>query len=404
MGLSGSASALFSALMLAAPPSGQTDESARKLEYAIVPLAGGDTDIGFGGGALGSVARVDPAIRPFVWRLEGSAFVTVKRADSGVSSPYQDAFVQLTVTNLLEGRARLDIRPSYTRENNLRYHGLGNASQAMGDDVPARDFYTRVHPALPVRVRFRLVGPLHLVVGGLYTHSWIDFQPESNLVRDLTTGSPQVKSILNVDRNHGLLLLEAGLLYDTRNDEIAPEAGQLHSVKVRASPGGGGPLPYRYVQLNANARGYHRLGTDRLVLAWRAIGDLLAGKIPFYELSRYDEASAIGGANGVRGVRGDRYHGKRKLFGNLELRSTLWHFRVRRSGYSLGVTGFVDGGRVWADTSAAPELDGTGPGLKYGVGGGLRLRKGETFVLRADVAWSEDARPVGFYFLAGHIF
>jgi hypothetical protein len=106
----------------------------------------------------------------------------------------------------------------------------------------------------------------------------------------------------------------------------------------------------------------------------------------------------------VRGIRGDRYHGKRKLFGNLELRSTLWHFRVRKSGYSLGVTGFVDGGRVWADTSAAPELDGTGLGLHYGMGGGLRLRKGETFVLRADVAWSEDARPIGFYFLAGHIF
>jgi hypothetical protein len=34
----------------------------------------------------------------------------------------------------------------------------------------------------------------------------------------------------------------------------------------------------------------------------------------------------------------------------------------------------------------------------------LRLRKGETFVLRADVAWSADARPLGFYFLAGHLF
>jgi outer membrane protein assembly factor BamA len=331
-------------------------------------------------------------------------FLTAKRGDSGFSLPYQDGFLLLTIANLLGGRGRLELRPSYTRENNLRYHGLGNASQAEGDDVPARDFYTRVHPALLARGRYQLYGPLNLVVGALYTHSWIDFEPQSNLVRDLTTGSPEVKSLLNVDRNHGLFLLEAGLLFDTRDNEIAPNRGQLHSVKLRASPGGWGPLPYHYVQINLNVRGFHRLGTDRLVFAWRGIGDLLLGTIPFYELSRYDEASAIGGANGVRGIRGDRYYGKRKLFGNLELRAVVANFHLWDSQYALGTTAFVDGGRVWADLTSAPELDGTGVGLKYGIGGGLRLRKGETFVLRADLAWSPDARPIGFYFLAGHIF
>jgi hypothetical protein len=39
-----------------------------------------------------------------------------------------------------------------------------------------------------------------------------------------------------------------------------------------------------------------------------------------------------------------------------------------------------------------------------GIGGGLRLQKGRTFVLRADLAWSPDARPIGGYFLAGNIF
>jgi hypothetical protein len=376
----------------------------RSTEYALVPLAGGDTDIGFGAGALGSVARLEPGIRPFVWRLEGMMFATLKSAGSGLASPYQDAFLLLTVANVLGGRARLELRPSYTRENNQRYHGLGNASQAVGQDVPARDYFTRTHPALLARGRIRLGGPLHLVLGTLYTHSLIDYQPESNLVRDLTTGSDRVRALLNVDRRHGLLLLEAGLLLDTRDNEIAPAAGQLHSFKARASAGGFGPLPYRYLQFNLNARGFHRLGSDRLVLAWRGIGDLLLGTVPFYELARYDEASALGGANGVRGIRGDRYHGKRKLLGNLELRTTLWGFQVRRSQYALGATTFVDGGRVWADTRAAPELDGRGLGLKFGTGGGLRLRKGETFVLRADVAWSDDARPLGFYFLAGHLF
>jgi hypothetical protein len=38
------------------------------------------------------------------------------------------------------------------------------------------------------------------------------------------------------------------------------------------------------------------------------------------------------------------------------------------------------------------------------VGGGLRLQSGDAFVLRGDVAWSPDARPIGAYFAVGHTF
>jgi hypothetical protein len=41
------------------------------------------------------------------------------------------------------------------------------------------------------------------------------------------------------------------------------------------------------------------------------------------------------------------------------------------------------------------------PGL---AGGGLRLQWGETFLLRGDVAWSPDARPVGIYVDVNHVF
>ena len=59
-------------------------------------------------------------------------------------------------------------------------------------------------------------------------------------------------------------------------------------------------------------------------------------------------------------------------------------------------------GPSWA--SINPALDGTGLGLKYGLGGGLRLQEGQTFIVRGDVAWSPDARPVGAYFAAGEVF
>ncbi len=71
----------------------------------------------------------------------------------------------------------------------------------------------------------------------------------------------------------------------------------------------------------------------------------------------------------------------------------------------LSVAACLDGGRSWTELGHThPDLDGTGLGLKYGIGGGLRLQEGHTFVVRADVAWSPDARPVGAYFAAGQIF
>jgi hypothetical protein len=56
------------------------------------------------------------------------------------------------------------------------------------------------------------------------------------------------------------------------------------------------------------------------------------------------------------------------------------------------------------DLPADPALDGTGLGLKLGVGGGVRVYGGESFVVRGDIAWSPDARPIGGYLAPGEIF
>ena len=106
----------------------------------------------------------------------------------------------------------------------------------------------------------------------------------------------------------------------------------------------------------------------------------------------------------MRGVPGQRYYGRLKLFSNLELRARVAAFTVHGQPYLLGTALFTDFGRLWSDTGSHPELDGSGWGLKYGVGGGVRVQKGRTFVIRADVAWSPDARPIGAYLTAGQAF
>jgi hypothetical protein len=377
----------------------------RSIENAVVPFVGGDTDIGFGAGAISSVARLDPNRQPFRWRLEGAAFATVKpRKGPRFDWPYQDVFVGYSHNGLFSERLRLEARVSFTRETDLRYYGIGNASVAPPDDVPERDLFTRTHPAGRVRTRIALTRAASVVLGSIYTFTWLDYDPSSRLAQDQITGSPQVRQLLQVDRSHALHLFEAGMLFDTRDNEVAPLRGQFHQVELRLAPWQSSRHPYRYAELHTTLRFYQQIVTDRLVLAARAVGYLQIGDVPFYELSRYDETSALGGAKGVRGIPKNRYYGKRKAFGNIELRLRLLNLHVRKSEYQLGLVGFFDGGRVWADLRSAPELDGTGLGLKYGTGGGLRLLKGTTFVLRIDLAWSPDARPLGGYLLAGHLF
>jgi hypothetical protein len=133
---------------------------------------------------------------------------------------------------------------------------------------------------------------------------------------------------------------------------------------------------------------------------------LIFGQPPFYLLSEHAglfPASSPGGGGGVRGVPLQRYHGKIKLLTNLELRSKLWSFTVFAQRINLGALAFVDLARIWADWRDTG-LDGRGVGIKVGAGGGLRLQWGETFILAADVAWSPDAAPIGFYITVGHVF
>jgi outer membrane protein assembly factor BamA len=398
------ASSLAGTLAYAAADSPPSGGATPPLETAVVPLVGGDTDTGIGAGALGSLARPAPGNKLFRWKLEFAAFGTVKRQEGEFTSPYRDVYLMLTLKDLAHGKLRLEMRVAYTRESNLRYYGLGNAAPAPDDEVAARDFFTRTHPAAFVRARFQLTGPLQLLLGTMYMYNRIEFQPESTLLRDSTTGSDTVRSLLNVNVDHGLHLLEAGLIYDSRDNEIAPHRGMRHIFNVRASPFESPALPYRYVGLSASLSGFVPLGGERVVLAARLVGDVMMGDVPFYELSRFDETSAIGGPKYVRGVPSNRYWGKRKMMANLELRAPLFEFRMRGSDYEVGSAAFFDAGRVWAEVGRHEELDGTAWGIKYGTGAGLRLRKGQTFVLRVDVAWSPDARPIGAYFLADHIF
>ena len=274
---------------------------------------------------------------------------------------------------------------------------------APPDEIPGRDFYGRSHPTLSTRLRWDVVGDLFVELGAAYTENWFQLDPQSTLATDMNAGAPAVRELLGTATRHGVLLAENALIYDTRDSEIAPEQGQYHQLKIRYSPAIGDHLPYQYGQANATFRFYRRSPHASASRSGRwATGSSATCRSTSWRATRTRSRSAASTASAASPASATTAASSCSRTSSCE----------RACSTSPGSASRTPWAAPCSPTSVAcgptspshPELDGSGLGLKYGVGGGLRLQQGKTFVIRVDVAWSPDARPIGAYLTAGHAF
>lgn len=388
--------------LVAAPAFAQNTDVERR-EIDGVPIVGGDSDIGFGGGAVGAITQFDNSGQHrWLWRLEGAAFLTF-RGSPGFNIPYQDHWIQLTLPSLLGGKLRFQTRVAFTKENDVNYFGLGNGVPTPPNSGSPFYAYGRTHPELEAYARVSLGHHYYAIAGGSYTVNFFDIPPNGKLATDMRSGSPEVRSLLDGAPTDGVALVQETLGFDTRDDEVVPRKGVWNEATLRLSPALGSFMPYAFGEVLGIARAYVPLG-PYFVFAARGLADLLFGQPPFYQLSEYLDAYAIGGIAGVRGVPAQRFYGKIKLLGNLELRADVARFNLFSKPWAIATVGFFDAGRLWADWTPQPALDGTGLGLHWGTGVGIRVQQGTAFVVRGDIAWSPLAQPIAGYFAVGETF
>jgi outer membrane protein assembly factor BamA len=373
-------------------------------EVGFFPVIGGTSDVGFGAGFLAALAHFKAGEDRYTWRFELGALATYKPHGGHSNVPYTDFYALVTIPQIAPG-VRLDVRPSYTGETTQNYYGMGNAS-AVPRVTVASDYnqYGRIHPTLAAFLRFEVAPAIYLRLGNYITFNHVSVYVPSKLDQDIHSQDPEIRSLVGEPQHdHFVNIVETAFLYDTRDDETEPHYGMYHQVSLRLSPGGVSCFPYRYEQVNTTARFY--VGpVHRFTLGARIVGDMQLDNPPFYELARFEDTYALGGANGVRGVPGQRYYGKIKLFGNLEGRLRLGAFQLFGRRLRFGIAAFLDAGRLWSDFGAHPDLDGTTLGLKWGIGGGMRIYQASTFAVRLDLAYSPDARPMGGYLGVNEIF
>jgi outer membrane protein assembly factor BamA len=386
-----------------------------RLEIGALPVVAFDSNIGLGFGAIGNLASVEAGVVPYHWRLQAQAYVTVKSGPDGLELPFQHHYLILDHPRAGVDALRLRLTARFRRQRNVGYYGLGNASRVevrpadLPEDAPQAQReaafrfhqYDRIFPNLRLDARLELGGAWEAFagIGGVWNR--IEVYPGSALARDLAAPDPVGRPI--GDQEHGLAELLVGVVYDSRDDEITPSRGGFHELSLRGARTVA--MSAAFAQLNGTARYFLALGTPRLVLAGRLMADLLVGDVPFYELTAHGGLfpdDAVAGSRAIRGPPSQRWGGKLKLLGNLELRFKALDFRLFGLDSNLGGLAFFDTGRVWSEPGGDPALDGAGLGLKYGTGGGLRLQWGATFVIRGDVGWSPDG--LGIFLSVDHIF
>ena len=118
--------------------------------------------------------------------------------------------------------------------------------------------------------------------------------------------------------------------------------------------------------------------------------------------------SAPGGGRSLPGVPLQRFAGKIKVVANGELRGTILTLARGKQRVRLGAVAFGDAARALADWHPVylegRSVDGPWTRIAVGVGGGLRVAWGETFVIRADVGYSPTEGTHALYIGVGQVF
>lgn len=235
----------------------------------------------------------------------------------------------------------------------------------------------------------------------------------------------EMGAITESEKNGGLALeLNAGLVYDTRDIEAAPNKGIWAEAYLN-----GNVLQHRYLKACMYFRHYVSIPipipAGNPVFAYRlAWQQTIAGETPIYMIQnnpllvqRNMISEGFGSSNTIRGLRENRILAEGMAWANLELRVKLVNFKLFNQYFYVAVNPFFDAGiitkpyRAGIFELAGNTIDTTLDGLKkqadattsesinnviydpskinklvYSGGAGLKIAMNQNFIVSADFA------------------
>jgi len=410
--------------------------------FGALPVLAYDADQGFQFGALGQA----------FYYGDGSTYPEYLHTIYAEASWFTrgGAVYQLFYDSkhLIPKQIRLTADISYLTEKALDFYGFNgyeanyipDFAEEGSDEYISRMYYR--HQRRMLRVMADLQGPiLKQRLRWLAGINYFNIETATVDIARINKGKPEDKQLpdtaLLYDRyvEYGLIgpqeksggniiYLKLGLVYDTRDEEAFPSRGIWSELILMNAPTFLGNNPYGFVKIAITHRQYITLVRNRLVTAYRlGYQGTLAGDAPFYILpymysswSLTTKPDGLGGAKTLRGVLRNRVVGDGVAFGNLELRWEVVSGKVFRQNYSLGLTGFLDGGMVVQDhpviRSLVPDdetmkyFNKSKDGIHWSAGIGLRAALNRNFVVAIDygLPFNPQDGNGGLYIGIGNIF
>lgn len=351
-------------------------------ELSGVPALNFDADEGFGIGAALELYNYGTGVLPYRFTVQPTLLIT--------SEGRRDITVFFDAPALLGAGWRMTAFAGSERQLAQPYYGVGNATSydPQLESAPNSYFYRFGRARLRASTDFqRHIGRSsgRLLLGAGASRSTFDITPYDSgttLLASQTGGLTPTATRTDY--------LRAGLLWDTRDQEIGPHRGTWAEAIVQRVDKRLGATQ-DFTRWTTTLRQYVPV-SSRIVFAQRIIAQGIEGVAPFDELatiqSSFKQQEGLGGSGSIRGIPKDRYIGKALFLSNSELRWRAVDFGLFGRSSFLALSGFADAGRVWSDRFEASTMLSD---LHVGYGGGVRLGFGPSFIVATDVGHSSES-------------
>jgi len=424
----------------------QNDTTTVKKGWSFMPfpVLGYDADMGFQLGALGNAFYYGDGSTYPEYLHSIYAEVSWYTKGSAVYQLFYDS------KHLLPWGLRITADFAYLTENSLDFYGFNGYQAAYhsefedenSEEYISRVFYRQDRKLFRsvVDLQGNLIGSKFRWIGGFsffnINTANVDIEninkgkKESNQLPDTTLLYDHYVDwgLIGDDEKNGgnAFMLKVGVVFDTRDNEPAPNKGVWSEILFLTAPEILGNRPYAFNKIVINHRQYISIVKRKLVFAYRLSMQTTVGKqAPYYILpyqfssfTKTTKPDGLGGSNTIRGILRDRVVGDGTAYGNIELRWQFLRTILFNQNLYLAFHAFYDAGQVIREREMDHSLvtiededteryfDQSHDSLHQGLGLGLRVGLNENFVLVVDYGMALDKRDgkSGLYIGVGNIF